>query len=370
MKKVLVLGAGRIAGPCIQYLLAQDGYEVYVSDIDEANVRRCIGGKSNGHARIGNVMETLPDTLRNISPDVVVCLLPAAFMASAAKACADARVDYVNPSYIKPEIKALDADAKKNGVTLLCELGLDPGIDHMSASKTIDQIHAQGGRVMSFKSWCGALPAPKDNNNPVGYKISWAPASLIGASKREARTVKDGKIIVRPNGETYRYPGLIEIEGLGWFEEYANADSTPYIEKYGIPERPEDLASHNCLHYTHAEELGRWRFNGPDGAISVPVRGSLHVNDDEALSQAVIGGLGIGILPTFIIGRELQNGTLMGVLSDCIPVESHVYAMYLPTRHLPAKIRVFIDHFLALIGDEPYWDRGLDAPRPPAAPAR
>lgn len=147
--------------------------------------------------------------------------------------------------------------------------------------------------------------------------------------------------------------------------------ATPgYFEKHGIPERPEDLASHNCLHYTHAEELGRWRFNGPDGAISVPVRGSLHVNDDEALSQAVIGGLGIGILPTFIIGRELQNGTLMGVLSDCIPVESHVYAMYLPTRHLPAKIRVFIDYFLALIGDEPYWDRGLDVPRPPAVPDR
>ena len=91
MKKVLVLGAGRIAGPCIQYLLAQDGYEVYVSDIDEANVRRCIGGKSNGHARIGNVMDDLPGTLREISPNAVVCLLPAAFMAQAAKACLEAR---------------------------------------------------------------------------------------------------------------------------------------------------------------------------------------------------------------------------------------------------------------------------------------
>lgn len=148
--------------------------------------------------------------------------------------------------------------------------------------------------------------------------------------------------------------------------------ATPgYFARHGIPAHPQDLAAHNCLHYTHAEDQGRWRFNGPDGAISVPVRGSLHVNDDEALSQAVLGGLGIGILPTFIIGKDLQNGTLMDVLSDYIPVESHVYAMYLPTRHLPAKIRVFIDHFLALIGDEPYWDRGLDEPRrPPPAPGR
>ena len=98
-------------------------------------------------------------------------------------------------------------------------------------------------------------------------------------------------------------------------------------------------------------------FTGPEGGISVPVNGPLHVDDDEALSQAVLGGLGMGLLPTFIVGKELQSGRLQAVLSEYIPVERHVYAMYLPTRDLPSKVRVFIDFLVAHIGTPPYWDR-------------
>lgn len=239
MKKILVLGAGRIARPCIQYLLSHEDYEVYVADISSENIDRCIDDKKNGHALVGNAMDKLPEVLKEISPDLLICLLPPAFMVPAAKACVDAGIHYVNPSYVKAEMKALDEEAKKKNVSLLCELGLDPGIDHMSATKTIGEIHSQGGKVVSFKSWCGALPSPKDNNNPIGYKLSWAPASLIGASRREAKIIKDGKTKIFPNGETYRHPSLVEIQGMGWFEEYANADSTPYVEIYDMPEARE-----------------------------------------------------------------------------------------------------------------------------------
>ena len=134
--------------------------------------------------------------------------------------------------------------------------------------------------------------------------------------------------------------------------------ATPdYFRRKGIPQTPADLVAHNCLDYTRSGEPGRWRFTGPEGEIAVPVNGPLHVDDDEALSQAVLGGLGVGLLPTFIIGQALQNGRLQAVLSEYIPVERHVYAMYLPTRHLPSKVRVFIDFLVAHIGDEPYWDR-------------
>lgn len=236
MKKILVLGAGRVARPCIQYLLSHEDYEVYVADISSENIDRCIEGKNNGHALVGNAMENLPEVLNKISPELLICLLPPAFMVPAAKACVDAGIHYVNPSYVKAEMKELDGEAKKNNVSLLCELGLDPGIDHMSAAKTIGEVHSQGGKIISFKSWCGALPSPKDNNNPIGYKLSWAPASLIGASRREARIIKDGEIRIFPNGETYRHPSFVEIQGMGWFEEYANADSTPYVETYNMPE--------------------------------------------------------------------------------------------------------------------------------------
>ena len=134
--------------------------------------------------------------------------------------------------------------------------------------------------------------------------------------------------------------------------------ATPgYFDQRGVPQSPADLVLHNCLDYTRSGEQGHWRFTGPDGDISVPVTGPLHVDDDEALSQAVLGGLGIGLLPTFIIGKDLQSGKLQAALSEYIPVEQHVYAMYLPTRHLPSKVRVFIDFLLTHIGTDPYWDR-------------
>lgn len=137
--------------------------------------------------------------------------------------------------------------------------------------------------------------------------------------------------------------------------------ATPdYFSRRGVPRSPADLSQHNCLDYTRSGEQGRWRFRGPAGEISVPVNGPLHVDDDEALSQAVLGGLGIGLLPTFIVGRDIQSGRLQTVLSEYIPVDRHVYAMYLPTRHLPSKVRVFIDFLLAYIGEEPYWDRAVD----------
>ncbi len=134
--------------------------------------------------------------------------------------------------------------------------------------------------------------------------------------------------------------------------------ATPgYFGQRGTPQSPADLVHHNCLDYTRSGEQGHWRFTGPEGEISIPVNGPLHVDDDEALSQAVLGGLGIGLLPTFIIGRDLQSGKLQAALSEYIPVERHVYAMYLPTRHLPSKVRDFIDFLVAHIGTDPYWDR-------------
>ncbi len=134
--------------------------------------------------------------------------------------------------------------------------------------------------------------------------------------------------------------------------------ATPgYFARHGVPRVPQDLTQHNCLDYTHSGEQGLWRFTGPEGDIAVPVSGRLRINDDEALSQAVLGGLGLALLPTFIIGADLQAGRLRAALSEYIPVEQHVYALYLPTRHLPAKVRAFIDFLVERFSPDPYWDR-------------
>lgn len=130
-----------------------------------------------------------------------------------------------------------------------------------------------------------------------------------------------------------------------------------YFRRHGTPRTPADLARHNCLTYTHSNPRDLWRLRGPDGDIEVPATGNLRLNDDEALSAAVLGGLGVALLPTFIVGRDLQAGRLRAVLSGYVPAERHIYAAWLPTRHLPAKVRAFVDFLRERFGPEPYWDR-------------
>ena len=137
-----------------------------------------------------------------------------------------------------------------------------------------------------------------------------------------------------------------------------------YFEKHGIPMVPQDLPKHNCLVYTHANPDSLWRFKSPEGDVVIPVRGNVRLNDDEVIWRAVLGGLGISMLPTFTVGKDLQSGRLQAVLTEYIPVELNLYALYLPNRHLSAKVRVFIDFLLARFEPPPYWDRGWSASKP------
>jgi DNA-binding transcriptional LysR family regulator len=134
--------------------------------------------------------------------------------------------------------------------------------------------------------------------------------------------------------------------------------ATPeYFARHGIPQTPGDLETHNCLTYTYFEAQNPWHLRGPDGETLVRASGNLRLNDDDALAEAVVSGLGIGLLPTFIVGKDLQSGRLQAVLTDYIPLQRHIYAVYLRNRHLSSKVRAFIDYLLERFGPEPYWDR-------------
>jgi DNA-binding transcriptional LysR family regulator len=145
--------------------------------------------------------------------------------------------------------------------------------------------------------------------------------------------------------------------------------ATPgYFAQHGAPREPSDLVRHNCLVYTHANPDSQWRLRKGREEIVVPVQGNLRLNDDEALWQAVLGGLGIALLPTFIVGGDLQAGRLQAVLSRYLPSERNLHAIYLPNRHLSPKVRVFIDFLVARFAPPPYWDRdwaGSPADRSP-----
>jgi len=236
MKHVLILGAGRIARPCVQYLQQFDWLKLTIVEPSKANLDRVTGS----HPRTTTLNQALPEDVAGFiaaqQPDLVMNLLPAEFRGRIAEASLKAKVHLMFPSYSDAAIRAMEPQLKAAKLTWMMELGVDPGIDHMSAARTIDHIHAKGGKVDSFTSVCGAIPSLEANNNPWGYKLSWAPESLIGASRRTARIMVDGKAMEWPDGETYEHVHLEEVQGLGWYEVYANADSLPYLETYGIPE--------------------------------------------------------------------------------------------------------------------------------------
>ena len=236
MKHLLILGAGRIARPCVQYLQQYDWLRLTIVEPSQENLDRVAGS----HPRTTTLNQTLPEDaagfIKAQKPDLVMNLLPSEFRNRIAEACLEAGVHLMFPSYSDASIRAMEPRLKQAKLTWLIELGVDPGIDHMSAARTINRIHAKGGQVESFKSVCGAIPSAEANTNPMGYKLSWAPESLIGASRRTARIMEEGKVVAWLDGATYEHVHLEEVEGLGWYEVYANADALPYLETYRIPE--------------------------------------------------------------------------------------------------------------------------------------
>jgi saccharopine dehydrogenase (NADP+, L-glutamate forming) len=168
--------------------------------------------------------------------DIAVSFLPYRYHVLVAKTCIKYKKPLVTTSYVQPEMKALDEDAKKAGVILLNEIGLDPGIDHMTAMKIIDHIHDKGGKVEEFYSLCGALPAPEATVNPMKYKFSWSPKGVVLASRNSASYLKKGKQVIIESINLFKDRFSYNFQGLGELEVYPNRDSISYIDIYGIPE--------------------------------------------------------------------------------------------------------------------------------------
>jgi saccharopine dehydrogenase-like NADP-dependent oxidoreductase len=153
-----------------------------------------------------------------------------------ARQCLKHHKSLVTTSYVKPEMMELHEAAKKTGILFLNEMGLDPGIDHMSAMRIIDKIHAAEGAVLEFHSICGALPAPEAANNPFRYKFSWSPKGVVLAGNNDAHYLQHGKEISVPTKDLFKNPFVVEFPGIGKMDVYPNRDSMAYQAIYGIPE--------------------------------------------------------------------------------------------------------------------------------------
>ena len=237
MKDVLVLGAGLVAGPLVRYLLIDAGYRVTVASRTVAKARALVGDHPLGRAIAFDISSDgarLDELVAGA--DLAVSLLPYTYHPRVAEHCVRHGCHLVTTSYVSDAMRALDTPAQEAGVLLLNEIGVDPGIDHMSAMCIIDGVHDAGGEIHSFRSFCGGLPAPDANDNPLGYKFSWSPRGVVLAGRNEGRYKDKGEIVEVANERLFATHYVTWIEDLGDLEAYPNRDSLPYIDLYGIPE--------------------------------------------------------------------------------------------------------------------------------------
>jgi saccharopine dehydrogenase-like NADP-dependent oxidoreductase len=235
MKKVLILGAGMVVKPIVTYLL-EKGFEVTLATRTKSKAEAMIDGHANGTAIAWTVEDESGLSNMVASHDLTVSLLPWTYHITVAKQCIAHKKNMVTTSYVKPEMKALDAQAKEAGIIILNELGLDPGIDHMSAMRIIDHVHGLGGNIEEFYSICGALPAPEAATNPFRYKFSWSPKGVVMAGNNDGKYLRHGNLVEIPTENLFKNPFKVDFPEVGPLEIYPNRDSLPYIELYGIPE--------------------------------------------------------------------------------------------------------------------------------------
>jgi saccharopine dehydrogenase (NADP+, L-glutamate forming) len=235
MKRVLVLGTGYVVKPLVDYFLDKCKYEVLVASRDNNHSGLIIAGRPLGKRVLWHAIPPY-DELNNMVKDVdlVVSMIPPSMHVIVAKACIKHKVNMVTTSYVSPEMKALDTEAKAAGIVILNEIGEDPGMDHMGAMQMINLIRAEGGELKSFASYGSGIPSFEHNNNPYGYKFSWSPSGLLHAGKTPAVYIEDGKDVKVSGEDLMRSSWLVDVDGLGTFETYPNRDSRSYLEDYGI----------------------------------------------------------------------------------------------------------------------------------------
>src|SRR5690606_30805703 len=238
MRNILVIGSGKSSSYLIKYLLdkSQDeNLHIIIGDIQTENAQTLIGKHPNAQAIALDVFDADARSNAIQNADIVVSMLPARFHIEVAKDCIKYGKNMVTASYVSPEMEALDTSAKEKGLVFMNEIGVDPGIDHMSAMKIIDGIRDKGGKMILFESFCGGLVAPESDTNLWNYKFTWNPRNVVVAGQGgAAKFLQEGTYKYIPYNRLFRRTEFLEVDGYGRFEVYANRDSLKYQSVYGL----------------------------------------------------------------------------------------------------------------------------------------
>ncbi len=238
MRKILIIGAGKSASQLINYLLDKaetENLEITVGDLSLASAKKLVGDHPAGKAIELDVFNTQQRQEAIKAATIVISMLPARFHIEVAKDCVTFNKSMVTASYISKEMQALDHDVKEKGLVFMNEIGLDPGIDHMSAMQVIDRIRDAGGKMLLFESFTGGLVAPESDTNLWNYKFTWNPRNVVLAGQGgAAEFIQEGTYKYIPYQRLFRRTEFLEIEGYGRFEGYANRNSLKYRSVYGL----------------------------------------------------------------------------------------------------------------------------------------
>lgn len=241
MKNILIIGAGKSSSSLIKYLLEksdEENLKIIIADISIENALELIDNHKNASAIIFDVFNENQRKQEIEKSDIVISMLPARFHIELAKDCLSFNKHMVTGSYISKEMKALDSEAKQKGLIFMNEIGLDPGLDHMSAMQVIDRIRDNNAKILLFESFCGGLVAPESDNNLWNYKFTWNPRNVVLAGQGGAAMfIQEGTYKYIPYHKLFRRTEFLNINNQK-FEAYANRDSLKYRSVYGLDNIP------------------------------------------------------------------------------------------------------------------------------------
>ena len=238
MRNILVIGSGKSSSYLVKYLLDKSEAEnlnVIIGDINTQNAKKLIGNHPNAKAIVLDVFDKNSREKAIQEADIVVSMLPASFHMEVAKDCVRFEKNMVTASYVSKEMENLNDEVTAKGLVFMNEIGVDPGIDHMSAMKVIDSIRDKGGKMLLFESFTGGLIAPESDDNLWHYKFTWNPRNVVIAGQGgAAKFLQEGTYKYIPYHRLFRRTEFLDVEGFGRFEAYANRDSLKYQKTYGL----------------------------------------------------------------------------------------------------------------------------------------
>ena len=344
MRNLLIIGAGKSSSSLIKYLLdisSDENLHITIGNISIEDINNRIEKHKNLTVIQLDVFNKVHREAEIKKADIIISMLPARFHLEVAKDCIQFQKNMVTASYISDEMKALDAEVKKNGLVFMNEIGVDPGIDHMSAMQVIDKIHAKGGKMLLFESFTGGLVAPESDTNLWNYKFTWNPRNVVTAGQGGAAMfIQEGTYKYIPYHKLFRRTEFLQINGSGKFEAYANRDSLKYRSIYGLEDIPtmyrgtirkvgfsrawnifiqlgmtdDTYTIENSEHMSYRDFVNLFLAYSPTDSVELKLRSYLKIDQDDVMWEKLIE-LNI-FSPTKIIG--LKNATPAQILQKIL----------------------------------------------------